>query len=127
MPINLTNAMQALNDRAARTALRVVRTSQPRKDSIAKRFLADLTADAIAQGITGAPLPLAFLTHEWCAANYPSAPGRLTPDATLEAQLRVAAKAGALPAHVVITSAKENATAGRPHAATITIEAPAAE
>ena len=48
-----------------------------------------------------------------------------TPDATIEAQLRTAAAAGALPAGWTLTSAKDHAAAGRARVATLRYDPPA--
>ena len=79
-----------------------------RKPSLAARFLADL-ATQVEAGTEYAGAPL---VRAWAAEHAPAQPGRLTPHATIEAQLYVLAKAGALPEGWTLTSAKARAEAG---------------
>lgn len=121
MSLNLTAAIATLQTRAARVV--TARSTATRQPSVAARFLTALRAQVAADALYGTDLPLAFLVRQWCEAEYPATADRLTPWATIEAQLRVAAKAGALPADVTITGArKSKLEQGGPFAALVRID-----
>lgn len=121
--LTLADFSAALTTRAAVGAIRARRAAgtSTRPPSIATRFVQDLRSDCDAQGMRGVALPLAPLARAWCEVSYPAQADRQTPWATLESQLRVAAKAGALPVDVVIVSAKDAAQVGLPASALIII------
>ncbi len=122
MPIDLATFYQrATAPRAARTTRTA--NSTPRAPSVAARCLAWLEAAVEEQNAHGHAFFLNDIVTAWCAEHYPAEPGRLTPAATVESQIRTLFKAGALPQHIHILSAKLNLADGRAGRATITVEA----
>ena len=110
---------------AVASAPRATRAAKVRgapRISVASSFLGWLREQVTANGLGGQDLALAPLARAYCDEHYPARTGRETPWATIESQVRVAAKADKLPADVIVTSAAERAAAGLARVATIRVD-----
>lgn len=131
MPSTITNesllqAVAAFS--AARTERQRAKSiSTPRGPSVAARCLQWITRNAAINGLYDTELPLNALVAAWADAFYPAEPNRLTPAATIESQIRIAAKANALPSFIEIQSAKERHERGLIGRAAIVIREGAGE